>query len=127
MPSGTMLNPWPHIALVLLLVALDALLAAAPAAAQSVPPAPSRPEGTTGDTQVTLTWSANGNGGSPITGWEYAQRTLTDDGWQHGAVTPISEYGAWTPISGSGPSTTSHTVTGLTNYTTSLVSQQLFE
>ena len=64
---------------------------------------PEKPTVTTtdGDRQVTLSWTGpSNNGGSAITEWEYQQ-----DG------------GSWTDISGSGASTTSHTVTSLTNGT----------
>ena len=86
------------------------LFTALPAAAQSSPPAPSRPQADGGNAQVTITWSSNGDGGSAITGWEYTQRSY--GGFLSGTWTP---YGPWTPIPGSGPSTTSHTVTDLTN------------
>ena len=49
---------------------------------------------------VKLSWTAGGTGGSAITGWKYQQDT-----------------GDWTDIQGSGASTTSYTVTGLTNGT----------
>ena len=53
---------------------------------------------------VTLSWTAP-TGGGAVSRYEYQQKAGTD------------AYGAWTPIPGSGPSTTSHTVTGLTNGT----------
>ena len=53
---------------------------------------------------VTLSWTAPIGGGA-VSRYEYQQKAGTD------------AYGAWTPIRGSGPSTTSHTVTGLTNGT----------
>ena len=49
---------------------------------------------------VQLTWTAGGNGGSALTGWQYRQ-----------------DSGIWTAIPSSGASTTSHTVTGLDNGT----------
>ncbi|WP_419925873.1 fibronectin type III domain-containing protein [Candidatus Poriferisocius sp.] len=57
-------------------------------------------EGAT-DTAV-LTWSRPGDGGSPITGYQYSQRAGSGG------------YGAWQDIVGSGPDTGSHEVSGLT-------------
>ncbi len=59
-----------------------------------------------GDGQVTLSWSASSSGGSAITKWQYRQSEAGGG------------YGAWTDIADSGPATTSHTVTGLSNGTT---------
>ena len=59
---------------------------------------------TAGDQQVTLSWDDPGQ--SAITGYEV--RHSDDDG---------STWTDWTPIAGSGASTTEHTVTGLTNGT----------
>ena len=56
------------------------------------------------DAQVTLSWSTPDDGGSAITGYDFRQRE------GYGAGPPWS---AWTDIEGSGPATTSHTVTGL--------------
>ena len=70
------------------------------------PPKPVRPSGlkaASGDGSVTLTWDAASN--ASITGYEYQTR------WAGVA------WSAWTAISGSGSTTTSHTVTGLTNGT----------
>ena len=53
---------------------------------------------------VTLSWTAP-TGGGTVGRYEYQQKAGTD------------AYGAWTPIPGGGPSTRSHTVTGLTNGT----------
>ena len=69
----------------------------------TTPPAPSKPTVSRGNGSVTLTWTSNGNGGSAITKWQYRQKADT------------GSYGAWTDIPGSGPATTSYTVTGLTN------------
>ena len=66
---------------------------------------PSRPQATAGNAQVSLAWTAGGNGGAAITGWKYRQKADAGD------------WGDWTPIPGSGASTTSHTVTTLTNGT----------
>ena len=74
---------------------------AAPAAPPTVPSPPTAPSATAGDAQATVTWSAPANGGSPITGY---------------TVTPYIGTNAQTakPVSGS---TTSTTITGLTNDT----------
>ena len=69
----------------------------------TTPPAPTRPAVSRGNRSVTLTWRSTGNGGSGITGWEYQQK----DG--------ENAWGDWTEVPGSGASTTSHTVVGLTN------------
>ena len=69
------------------------------------PLAPSRPQATAGNAQVSLAWTAGGNGGAAITSWKYRQKAGAGD------------WGDWTPIPGSGASTTSHTVTTLTNGT----------
>ena len=70
------------------------------------PAAPTNLAASAGDARVTLTWTAPAHdGGSPITGYQYQRKTT-------------GNYGnAWTDIPGSGPGTTSHTVTGLTNGT----------
>ena len=57
-----------------------------------------------GEGTVTLSWTAP-TGGGTVGLYEYQHRAGT------------GAYGAWTPIPGSGPSTTSHTVTGLANDT----------
>ncbi len=68
-----------------------------------VPPAaPTGFSATAGNAQVTLSWD-NPNDAS-ITRWEVQQRT--------GGSGP---FGRWLPIAGSGPATTSHVVTNLTN------------
>ena len=56
-----------------------------------------------GDEQVTLSWKDLGD--ANITHWEYQQKEGS------------TGYGSWTDISGSGATTTTHTVTGLTNGT----------
>ncbi|MYG63221.1 MAG: hypothetical protein F4158_01290 [Synechococcus sp. SB0675_bin_7] len=56
-----------------------------------------------GNGEVSLSWSDPGN--SDISGWQVQQKEGT------------GSYGSWTAISGSGASTTSHTVTGLSNGT----------
>jgi titin len=57
----------------------------------------------TGDGQVALYWNLLSSGGSTIVKWQYRQ-SKSGGG-----------YGAWTDIVGSGPATTSHTATGLSN------------
>ncbi len=69
--------------------------------------APSRSVGLTatgGAQQVTLIWT-NPNNGPAITSWEYQQKAGS------------GAYGSWTAMTGSGASTTSHTVTGLSDGT----------
>ncbi len=56
-----------------------------------------------GDGQVALSWNPLSDGGETIVKWQYRQ---SESG---------GGYGAWTDIADSGPSTTSHTVTGLSN------------
>ena len=65
----------------------------------TTPAAPGKPRGSGGYETVTLSWTAGGDGGAPITGWEYRR----------------ASGGGWTEVPGSGARTTSHTVTGLTN------------
>ena len=72
--------------------------------AGSVPAAPTGLTATAGAGAVTLSWTAP-TGAGAVGRYEYQQKTAT------------GAYGAWTPIPGSGPSTTSHTVTGLTGGT----------
>ena len=81
-------------------------------AATPVAEKPARPTGLTasgGDGEVTLSWTAGGDGGSAVTGHEYLHREGTAD------------YGdEWTGIANSAPgeaNATSFTVTGLTNGT----------
>ena len=69
----------------------------------AAPLAPSTPDAAAGDASVALSWTPGGDGGSAITKWQY-QRKAGSGG-----------YGAWTDMPGSGASTTTHTVTGLTN------------
>ncbi len=70
------------------------------------PPAmPNAPTLTVGDTQLTATWTAPNNGGSPITGYD---------------VQYSSDSGStWTPASGNPISGTSYTIPNLTNDGTS--------
>ena len=72
----------------------------------STPPAPSKPTATSGDRQVTLSWTSNGNGGSTITKWQYAKKA-GDNAFET----------TWTDIPDSGESTTTWTVPDLTNGT----------
>ena len=68
------------------------------------PPVPPKPTGftaTAGNGQVTLSW--NDPNQSSITSWKYRQKAGS------------GSYGSYITISGSSASTTSHTVTGLTN------------
>ncbi len=73
--------------------------------AGSVPGAPTGLTATVGEGgEVTLSWTAPAGSGA-VSGYEYQQKAGT------------GAYGAWTPIAGSGPSTTSYIVTGLTDGT----------
>ena len=84
--------------------ATDSVTPATPATA---PSAPGTPTATPGNAKVALTWTAqDDDGGSAVTSWRYQQKAATD-----------SDFGAWKTIQNSGASTTSHTVTGLTNGT----------
>ena len=58
-----------------------------------------------GDARVALVWSVPSDGGSAILGFQVRRR-------ESGAA-----WGSWADISGSGPTTASHTVTGLRNGT----------
>ena len=71
----------------------------------SVPAAPTGLTAT-GDGDVVLSWTAPASNGLAISSYEYQQKAGAD------------AYGPWTSIPGSGPSTRSYTVTGLTNGTT---------
>ena len=75
------------------------------------PGAPTGLEATAGDTTVTLSWTAGGDGGSPITGWEYQKQDNSGD-----PANPTSVVDAdWQPILGSSATTTTVTVVGLSN------------
>ena len=56
------------------------------------------------DRQISLTWDSTGD--DSVTVFRYRHRNTSDTGWNPD----------WTDIPGSGPNTTSHTLTGLTNY-----------
>ncbi len=72
------------------------------------PPAPTGLTATAGDQSVTLTWdSAPDVSITPITGYQYISR----------AAPPAPGWGAWTAVPGSDRTTTSYTITGLTNGT----------
>ncbi|WP_419917510.1 fibronectin type III domain-containing protein [Candidatus Poriferisocius sp.] len=76
------------------------------------PPAPAGLAAVGGDGQVVLSWASAGSGGPPIIRWEYRKQSR---------AAGDADFGAWdtdwTPVPGSGPSTTSATVRGLTNGT----------
>ena len=72
----------------------------------SVPAAPTGLTAT-GDGDVVLSWTAPASNGLAISSYEYQQKAGGADA-----------YGPWTSIPGSGPSTRSYTVTGLTSGTT---------
>ena len=70
---------------------------------------PSKPTGlsaTAGDASADLSWDSSNN----LPNSEY----LTYSKWQYRYKT-TGDYGSWTDMADSGPTTTSHTVTGLTN------------
>ena len=72
----------------------------------TAPLAPSQPTVTGGNARVALTWTSGGDGGSAITRWQYVKK-----------VGANAFETTWTDIPSSGASTTSYTVTGLTNDT----------
>ena len=76
------------------------------AAGTTVPPPPPTLTATPGNTEAELTWMSGGDGGSAITSWQFHQGTSSS------ATAPTT---GWATIAGSGASTTSHTITGLTN------------
>ena len=76
------------------------------------PPAPAGLTASGGDGQVTLSWTSVGSGGPPIIRWEYRQQSRAANADNFGT------WGDWTPVPGSGPSTTSAVIKGLTNGTT---------
>ncbi len=79
------------------------------ASVSTVPASPKNLHAALGNRSAVLTWADPGD--STITGYEYRQK----------AAFLRSNYGTWVPISGSGASTTSHTVTGLENGTAYLI------
>ena len=93
---------WP---LLVVLLAFTLLFSAVPAQAQTeiLPAQPTGLRAVAGDGQATLEWTDPGD--ASITSYEVRQRE--GDG----------EFGDWGEIPGSGASTTSHTVSGLTNGT----------
>ena len=69
-------------------------------------PLPAKPTGfsaTAGDGEATLSWTNPSN--ATIIGWKYQQKAGSGN------------YGDWLPIDDADAATTSHTVSGLTNYT----------
>ena len=74
--------------------------------AATAPPAPTGLTVAAGNQQVTLSWTSGGDGGAAISKWQYVKKA----GAGNFETT-------WTDMTGSGASTTSHTVTGLTNGT----------
>ena len=83
------------------------------------PPAPSGLTATGGDGQVSLSWTSAGSGGPPIIRWEYRKQQRKPGArnvWGQSGQDAWTAYdGEWTPVPGSGPSTTSAVVKGLTN------------
>ncbi len=83
------------------------ILSCAPVGMARAASPPAAPEGfrtEDGNTQVRLRWSDPGD--ASIAGWQYARRLS----W--------GSFGAWRTIPGGTAATTTHTVTGLTNYFT---------
>ncbi len=74
-----------------------------PTGGTTAPGKPADFTATAGNAQVALSWTDPGN--SAITAWQYRQKAGT------------GSYGSWTDISGSTATTTSHTVSSLTNGT----------
>ena len=72
--------------------------------ATTLPLAPATFTATGRDAEVALAWTKNA-ADATVTGWQYRQKAGT------------GKYGPWTPIIGSKDSTTTHTVTELTNDT----------
>ena len=93
---------WAALGVLALLATLLTPLTTA-SAQPTVPTAPTDVTGKGGDKSVTLSWTSGSDGGSSIIRWEYQQS--------------IPASNLWVAIPGSGPGTTSHTVTGLTNGT----------
>ena len=77
------------------------------AAADTLPLAPATLSATAGDEQVTLNWTKNG-GDTAVSGWQYRRKPKSGS---------ESGYTDWKSVPGSSASTTSHTVTGLSNGT----------
>ena len=73
-------------------------------APSTTPPAPNKPTVKARHEAVILEWTGNGDGGSSITGWKYLKKEGANN-WEPTA----------TAIPSSGASTTSYTITGLTN------------
>ncbi len=69
----------------------------------TAPLAPSQPVATAGNASVSLSWSPGDDGGSAVTGWQYA---TSEDG-----------YGSWKDLAADGTDTLTATVTDLTNGT----------
>ena len=77
--------------------------------AQTVPEAPKSLIAGSGDLFVVLSWEIAGNGGSPLTGYQYRQRVHSEP------------FGEWIDIARSGPTTSGYSVThGVRNGTTYL-------
>ena len=78
------------------------------------PTAPADFGASAGDKTVSLTWSPLGN--SAVTSWQYRYRDSTTVA-ANSLGASSAGYGNWTHIQGSGPNSTTTTVTGLTNDT----------
>ena len=78
-------------------------------ATPGVPLAPTSLTAEAGNTQVKLTWVSGGDGGTAIDRWDWR---WTADG--------RLDTETWNRVPSSGPTTTTHTVTGLTNGTAAL-------
>ncbi|MDE0116692.1 MAG: fibronectin type III domain-containing protein [bacterium] len=85
------------------------------------PPAPQGVTASAGNRSVTLSWTSGGDGGPPITGWEYCTY-ITQTSTQRAATPPESTTAidcavltgetseGWTPIQRSGADTTGHVI-----------------
>ena len=69
------------------------------------------PEAEPGDRAVSLSWTAGSDGGAPVTKWQYLRRSRSS------LSSPWPDWSAstWQDMSGTGPTTTSFTVSGLSN------------
>ena len=85
----------------------DASTAVTPNPAAGPPGAPAAPDAVAGDQQITLAWKPpTNNGGTPITGYDIRYRPYTTEPWCTWKYHPHTG------------TTTTNTITGLTNHTT---------
>ena len=99
--AGAETKPKPLRAALGVVVLVGALLAPVSAASAQVTPSAPDVVAWPGDRSITLVWQPVNDGGTRIIRWEYRQ-----------VLPPVD---VWLQIPGSGPATTSHTVTSLAN------------